>query len=154
MSDNSTPALGALYQELILDHYRRPRHRGEMEAPDVEVRMNNPTCGDEIVLQLRVRGGTVEEVRFAGQGCSISQASASMMAQQVAGRPLAEADTLAERFRAMLHGDAEAAKDRALGDLRALAGVAKFPVRVRCAMLAWNALDEAERQLGPGGDDT
>jgi nitrogen fixation NifU-like protein len=151
MAEPGTAALGALYQELILDHYRRPRHRGEMESPDVEVRMNNPTCGDEIVLQLRVRDGTVEEVRFAGQGCSISQASASMMAQQVAGKPLAEADALAARFKEMLHGGAEAAKDRALGDLRALAGVAKFPVRVRCAMLAWNALEEAERRLPPAG---
>ncbi len=151
MAERSSAALGALYQELILDHYRRPRHRGEMESPDVEVRMNNPTCGDEIVLQLRVRDGTVEEVRFAGQGCSISQASASMMAQQVAGKPLAEADALAARFKEMLHGGAEAAKDRALGDLRALAGVAKFPVRVRCAMLAWNALEEAERRLPSAG---
>lgn len=151
MTDRSTPPLNALYQELILDHYRRPRHRGEMEAPDVEVRMNNPTCGDEIVLQLRVREGRVDEVRFAGQGCSISQAAASMMAQQVTGKPLAEADALAARFREMLHGSPEAAKDRALGDLRALAGVAKFPVRVRCAMLAWNALEEAERQLPASG---
>ncbi|HEX2187748.1 MAG TPA: SUF system NifU family Fe-S cluster assembly protein [Longimicrobiaceae bacterium] len=149
MPDNSTPPLNALYQELILDHYRRPRHRGEMESPDVEVRLNNPTCGDEIVLQLRVRVGTVEEVRFAGQGCSISQASASMMAQLVTGKPLAEAEALTARFKEMLHGDPEAAKDRALGDLRALAGVAKFPVRVRCAMLAWNALEEAERRLPP-----
>jgi nitrogen fixation NifU-like protein len=118
-----------------------------MDAPDVEVRQNNPTCGDEIVLQLRVRDGVVEEIRFAGQGCSISQASASMMAQRLAGKPLAEADALAARFREMLHGGEDAAKDRALGDLRALAGVAKFPVRVRCAMLAWSALEEAERRL-------
>ncbi len=149
MPENTTPALGALYQELILDHYRRPRHRGEMESPDVEVRLNNPTCGDEIILQLRVRDGAVEEVRFSGQGCSISQASASMMAQQVTGKPLAETEALAARFREMLHGSPEAAKDRTLGDLRALAGVAKFPVRVRCAMLAWNALEEAERGLPP-----
>lgn len=155
MAEKSPPSLAALYQELILDHYRRPRHRGEMDAPDVEVRMNNPTCGDEIVLQLRVAGDIVEQVRFSGQGCSISQASASMMAQQLAGKPLADSDTLIARFKEMLHGDPEAAKDRALGDLRALAGVAKFPVRVRCAMLAWNALEEAERRLpprmGPGG---
>ena len=155
MAEKSSAALGALYQELILDHYRHPRHRGEMEAPDAEVRLNNPTCGDEIVLQLRVRDGAVEQVRFSGQGCSISQASASMMAQQVTGKPLAEADALAARFREMLHGAEDAAKDRALGDLRALAGVAKFPVPVRCAMLAWNPLEEAERQLpapaGPGG---
>ena len=114
--------------------------------------MNNPTCGDEIVLQLRVRDGAIEEVRFAGQGCSISQASASMMTQQLRGKPLAEAGALAARFREMLHGSAEAARDKALGDLRALAGVAKFPVRVRCAMLAWNALEEAERQAGAAPD--
>jgi nitrogen fixation NifU-like protein len=142
MSDAS---LSALYQELILDHYRRPRNRGVLEAPDAEVHLNNPTCGDEIVLQLRVRGGLIEDVRFGGQGCSISQASASMMTQRVKGKPLAEAEAILARFKEMLHGSPEAARDRALGDLRALAGVAKFPVRVRCAMLAWNALEEAER---------
>ncbi|MBV9773731.1 MAG: SUF system NifU family Fe-S cluster assembly protein [Gemmatimonadetes bacterium] len=149
----SGPPLNALYQELILDHYRHPRNRGALEHPDVEIRMNNPTCGDEIVLHLRVRDGIVEEVRFAGQGCSISQASASMMTQQLRGHPLADADALAARFREMLHGSGEAARDRALGDLRALAGVAKFPVRVRCAMLAWNALEEAERRLPPSETD-
>jgi len=150
--DRPDAPLGALYQELILDHYRRPRNRGTLEAPDAEVHMNNPTCGDEITLQLRVRDGAIEEVRFAGQGCSISQASASMMTQQLRGKPLAEAEALAARFREMLHGSAEAARDRALGDLRALAGVAKFPVRVRCAMLAWNALEEAERRIGATPD--
>ncbi len=146
--------LNALYQQLILEHYRRPRNRGTLEAPDVEVRMNNPTCGDEIVLQLRLRDGVVESVRFAGQGCSISQASASMMAQRLEGKRLEEADALAARFREMLHGSAEAAGDKALGDLRALAGVARFPVRVRCAMLAWNALEEAERQLRDTNHET
>ncbi|HEX2091809.1 MAG TPA: SUF system NifU family Fe-S cluster assembly protein [Longimicrobiaceae bacterium] len=163
MTDPSPAALSALYQQLILDHYRRPHNRGELEGADVEVRLNNPTCGDEIVLRMRVREGTIEEIRFTGQGCSISQASASMMTQRLRGRPLADADALAARFREMLHGSAEAARDRALGDLRALAGVAKFPVRVRCAMLAWNALEEAEKQLpapgapsgpGPSGPHT
>ncbi|MDP9348352.1 MAG: SUF system NifU family Fe-S cluster assembly protein, partial [Gemmatimonadota bacterium] len=95
----SDAPLSALYQELILDHYRRPRNRGALEAPDAEVRLNNPTCGDEIVLQLRVRDGVIEDVRFGGQGCSISQASASMMTQQLKGRPLAEADALTARFK-------------------------------------------------------
>ena len=150
----SDAPLSALYQELILDHYRRPRNRGAMEAPHAEVHLNNPTCGDEIVLHLRVRDGVVEDVRFGGQGCSISQASASMMTQQVRGKSLPEADALTARFKEMLHGSAEAARDRGLGDLRALAGVAKFPVRVRCAMLAWNALEEAEREIAPAPHTT
>lgn len=150
MSQN--PPLGSLYQALILQHYRNPRNRGELEAPDVEVAMNNPTCGDEIALQLRVRDGVIEEARFRGQGCSISQASASMMAQLVEGKRLEESAAIYARFLEMMHGSEEAAKDRALGDLRALAGVARFPPRVRCAVLPWNALEEAGRRLRSGGD--
>jgi nitrogen fixation protein NifU and related proteins len=138
--------LNSLYQELILQHYRKPRNRGSLEAPDAEIHMNNPVCGDEIVLHLRLSGDRIEAVRFQGQGCSISQASASMMAQQVEGKSVPEARALAARFLEMMHGSAEAARDRALGDLRALAGVAKFPVRVKCALLAWNALEEAEKR--------
>lgn len=139
---NRSSPLGSLYQELILQHYRHPRNRGELDAPDAEVHMRNPTCGDEIVLQLRTEGARIEAVRFHGQGCSISQASASMMAQLLEGKTREEADALAARFTQMMHGSPEAAKDPALGDLRALAGVAKFPARVKCALLAWNALDE------------
>lgn len=146
--DRSTPALGDLYQDVILKHYRQPSHRGELEDADAVVPMNNPSCGDQIVLHLRVRGGRVDAVRFTGYGCAISQAAASMMAQRVEGRTLEEAARLAARYREMLHGDPEAARDRELGDLRALSGVAKFPQRVRCAMLAWNALEEAERRAG------
>jgi nitrogen fixation protein NifU and related proteins len=140
-------SLESLYQELILQHYRRPKNRGQLPDADVEIAMNNPVCGDEITLQLRVADRCIEAVRFAGHGCSISQASASMMAQLVEGRSLEEARALAARFTQMMHGDAEAARDRALGDLRALAGVAKFPVRIKCALLAWNALEEAEKAL-------
>ena len=139
--------LKSLYQELILKHYRDPRNRGELESPDVEISMNNPVCGDEITLQMRVRNGAIEAIRFRGQGCSISQASASMMAQQLEGKALDDAHRIGARFLEMLHGDEEAARDRALGDLRALAGVAKFPVRVKCALLAWNALQEAEKEV-------
>jgi nitrogen fixation protein NifU and related proteins len=135
--------LQSLYQQVILEHYRKPRNRGELEDADAEVHLNNPTCGDEIVLQMRVRDGAIEDVRFGGQGCSISQASASMMTQQLKGKSLEEARALTARFTEMMHGSEEAAKDKALGDLRALAGVAKFPVRVRCAMLAWDALQQA-----------
>ena len=144
--DRSTPPLQSLYQQVILEHYRKPRNRGELEDADAEVHMNNPTCGDEIRLQLRVRDGRVDDVRFGGQGCSISQASASMMTQQLIGRSLDEAQALSARFTEMMHGSEEAARDKALGDLRALAGVAKFPVRVRCALLAWDALQQAEQR--------
>ncbi len=104
--------------------------------------MKNPLCGDEITLQLAFDGDQVRDARFAGQGCSISQASASMMTQLVRGKPAVEVKGLAERFRQMIRGDAEAATDQALGDLRSLSGVAKFPVRVKCALLPWDALSE------------
>lgn len=140
-------SLESLYQALILKHYRDPRHRGTLEGPDASVRMRNPTCGDEIGLFLELRDGCIETVRFQGEGCSISQASASMMASLLEGRTLAEASAIAQRFTEMLHGDVRAASDPALGDLRALAGVARYPARVRCALLAWNALAEARRSL-------
>lgn len=145
--DRSNPPLNALYQELILQHYRQPKNRGTLEAPDVEVAMHNPVCGDEITLQLQVEGDTIRAARFSGQGCAISQASASMMAHLLEGKTLTEADAAAARFTEMMHGSEEAARDRSLGDLRALAGVSRFPVRVKCALLAWNALQEAEKRL-------
>jgi nitrogen fixation protein NifU and related proteins len=148
--DRSNPPLNSLYQELILQHYRQPKNRGTLESPDVEVAMYNPVCGDEITLQLAVEGEAIRAARFNGQGCAISQASASMMAHLLEGKTLAEADELTARFTRMMHGDEEAARDRSLGDLRALAGVSKFPVRVKCALLAWNALQEAEKRLPSG----
>jgi len=141
--DRRTPPIGSLFQELILDHYKRPRNKGELENADVIRYMKNPSCGDEVTLQLKLKDGVVEDARFYGDGCSISQASISMMTQLVKGKTAEEALALADRFTAMMHGDAEAARDRALGDLRALAGVAKFPVRVKCALLGWNALEES-----------
>ena len=129
-----TPQLSSLYQQLILDHYRRPRNKGEMDERTVEVHMANPVCGDEIRLQLRIDDDTISEVKFAGQGCSISQA----------------ADALADRFKDLMHGSPEAAGDKALGDLRALQGVSKFPVRVKCALLGFDALREALRLNAAG----
>src|SRR6266705_3178720 len=114
------PRLSALYQELILDHYRRPRNKGSLEAATHTVSLNNPLCGDEIDLQLRVDGDVIKEARFVGRGCSISQASASMMTQLLKDKPVPQALALAERMSAMLQGDAAAARDKALGDLRAL----------------------------------
>jgi nitrogen fixation NifU-like protein len=137
------PQLSALYQELILDHYRRPRNKGSLEQPTHSVSLNNPLCGDEIDLQLRVDGDVIKEARFIGRGCSISQASASMMTQLLKDRTVPQALALAERMGAMMRGDEGAARDKALGELRALAGVAKFPVRIKCALLPWNALTDA-----------
>jgi nitrogen fixation NifU-like protein len=140
--------LEAVYQELLLDHYRRPRNKGRLEGAHVAIPMRNPLCGDEIELHLVVEDGLVRDVRFTGQGCSISQATASMMTQLVKGKTVAEAEALRERFRQMMFGDPEAARDAALGELRALAGVARLPVRVKCALLAWNALEEGLKERG------
>jgi nitrogen fixation NifU-like protein len=140
--DRSTPPLNSLFQELILEHYKRPRNKGGLADPDVSIHMKNPTCGDEVHLQMHVKGGVIEAAMFVGEGCSISQASISMMTQLVKGKPVEEALQLAGRFTQMMHGDAEAARDRRMGDLRSLAGVARFPVRVKCALLGWNALEE------------
>lgn len=142
------PALASLYQQLILDHYRKPRNKHDIEEAQVEVHMRNPTCGDEIRLQLRVEDGRITDVGFTGQGCSISQAAASMMTQLLRDRSLEDAGEVASRFTQMMHGDQAAAKDRSLGDLRALAGVSKFPVRVKCALLGFDAFQEAMKQLG------
>jgi nitrogen fixation NifU-like protein len=135
-------ALEELFQELILDHYRRPRNKGSLDPRTHRVGLTNPSCGDELELDLRLDGDVIVDVRFSGRGCSISQASASMMTQLIKGRRVQEARGLAARFNEMMHGSAEAARDPVLGEARALAGVAKFPVRVKCALLGWNALEE------------
>ncbi|MGH7556771.1 MAG: Fe-S cluster assembly sulfur transfer protein SufU, partial [Gemmatimonadota bacterium] len=137
--------LESIFRELILDHYRRPKNKGALAEPTVTVAMRNPFCGDEIELMLEIEDDRVSEVRFKGQGCSISQASTSMMTEALAGRSLDDALALERRFLDLMHGDEEAARDRELGDLRALQGVAKLPVRIKCALLGWNALDEAIR---------
>jgi nitrogen fixation protein NifU and related proteins len=142
--------LASLYQHLILDHYRKPRNRGILPDPTADVHLRNPTCGDEIHLQLQVEDGVISDLRFEGEGCSISQAAASMMTSLVKGAPVEEALAVASRFTAMMHGDPEAARDSTLKDLRALAGVARFPVRVRCALLGFDALEEALKQSGSG----
>src|SRR5690349_13897653 len=105
--------------------------------------MNNPTCGDEVVLRLKLNGDIIEDAKFEGVGCSISQASISMMTNLIKGKSAREAVTVMHRFTEMMHGDEAAAKDRMLGDLRALAGVGKFAARVKCALLGWNALEVA-----------
>jgi nitrogen fixation protein NifU and related proteins len=134
--------IGALYQEMILDHYRRPRNKGTLEKPDASVEMKNPLCGDEITLQVAFDGDSVCDLRFSGRGCSISQASASMMTQLVKGKSPEEIDVIRKEFRDLMLGNA-AADESQLGSLRALSGVARFPARVKCALLAWNALERA-----------
>lgn len=135
-------SLSQLYQEVILDHYRKPRNKHDVEDTTHTITLNNPLCGDVIDLLLRVQGGRIADIGFKGKGCSISQASASMMTEQLKGKTVDEALSLSGKFTQMLHGDDAVAADAGLGDLRALAGVSKFPVRVKCALLAWNCLEE------------
>ena len=138
-----TPQLSSLYQQLILEHYRSPRNKAELEDSTVEIHMANPVCGDEVKLQLRIEGEEIAEAKFIGQGCSISQAAISMMTTKLQGASLETAGALVDRFTEMMHGDEAAAKDKSLGDLRALQGVSKFPVRVKCALIGFDALQEA-----------
>src|SRR5579872_1092452 len=142
-----------LYREIILDHYRNPRNRGELPVPPARrVEGFNPLCGDEIVLYLDVDGDRVADVRITGQGCSISQSSASMMSAAVKGKSVAEARALIRAFKGMMSvheqrldgedGPAEDEPEVKLGDREALQGVVKFPVRIKCATLSWNTLQQ------------
>jgi len=146
------PGLDDLYREIILDHYRTPRNRGELPPPAAHAVGHNPLCGDEIDVFLEVSDGVVSDIKVGGQGCSISQSSASMMSQAVKGKTLPEVRALVRRFKGMMSideepevdGEEEApADDVKLGDLEALQGVVKFPVRIKCATLAWNTLTQA-----------
>jgi nitrogen fixation NifU-like protein len=161
------PGLEDLYREIILDHYRAPRNRGELPVPPAhKVEGFNPLCGDEVILYLEVGDGVVTDVRTAGQGCSISQASTSMLSAAIKGKPVDEARLLIRAFKALmsiheshlegsgLEGDGESSDAGAalsgvrLGDLEALQGVVKFPVRIKCATLAWNTLQQGLDELG------
>jgi nitrogen fixation protein NifU and related proteins len=143
-------ALDELYKEVILDHYKNPRNKRGMESPTVSRRKNNPLCGDDLAIHALLAEGVVKEVSFEGQGCSISQASASMLTESVVGKPVDEASALAGEFRGMMEGRVEPNED-SFGDLVALKGVAKYPVRIKCAVLAWDVLQEALGDAG-GGD--
>ena len=136
--------LRELYQQVILDHSRKPRNAGELPPPCAHVHGDNPSCGDEVDLYVRFDGdGRIEDIKFSGQGCAISQASASMMTLKVKGRPKVEAEALTEDFRRIVTGDGAPENLNALGELQLLAGVQKFPQRVKCAMLSWRALQQA-----------
>jgi nitrogen fixation NifU-like protein len=170
------PGLEDLYREIILDHYRNPRNRGELPAPPAHVETGfNPLCGDEITLYVQIDGDRLEDIKLTGQGCSISQSSASMMSTAVKGKSLPEARAIIRTFKSMmsiheqrLDGDGADEADGpvqgspgggsgsggsepevSLGDLEALQGVVKFPVRIKCATLSWNTLSQALDQLTP-----
>ncbi|WP_126428487.1 Fe-S cluster assembly sulfur transfer protein SufU [Brevibacillus marinus] len=142
-------SLDDLYRRVIMDHYQRPRNRGKLEDPQgLVVNLNNPTCGDSISLSLKVEDGKVTDAKFLGEGCSISMSSASMMTEAVKGKSIAEAARLAHVFSEMMQGKACDDETVDLGDLEALQGVAKFPARIKCAMLAWRALEQGIHQAG------
>ena len=135
-------ALDELYKEVILDHYKNPRNKREMPGAELSCSKNNPLCGDEITVFVHEDGGKVLDVAFVGQGCSISQSSASMMTEAVVGKSRDEVDGRIGAFRGMMAGEVEADED-AFGELVALKGVVKYPVRVKCAVLAWDVLQDA-----------
>jgi nitrogen fixation protein NifU and related proteins len=144
-----TPVDDDLYREIILDHYRNPRRKRAVSPADRVIEANNPLCGDEIDLSLRLDGQRVDDVGFEGRGCSISQASASMLCDSVVGMSVTDAASLAQAFRSLMQGEAVT---RDIGDLEALQGVRAYPVRVKCATLACNALLEALGATEDGDD--
>ena len=157
------PGLEDLYREIILDHYRTPRNRGELEPPAVKVDGHNPLCGDEISVYLAVDGvgddAVVTDIKIGGQGCSISQSSASMMTKAVMGKTVGEINAVMRRFKSMMGIDgielSEEDNEIDLGELEALQGVVKFPVRIKCAVLSWNTLANAIAvSAAPATDDT
>jgi len=139
-------SLDDLYRDIILEYYRSPRNRGRLPQPTISREGQNPLCGDEVSLDLLVEDGVIKDARFQGQGCSISQASASMLTEAVRGLTLEQAEELYHRFHRLMTGD-ETVDATELGDLEALSGVRKFPVRVKCATLAWHVLDQAIKAL-------
>lgn len=145
-------AIEDLYREVILDHYRNPRRRGTLKGDHIHAEGQNPSCGDEFSLDILVEDGTVVDAAIQGQGCSISQASGSMMAAAIVGKSIAEIEDLTHKFKVMMsieEGDDPVDEERpgaVLGDLEALRGVRRFPVRIKCADLPWTTLEEALQQ--------
>jgi len=151
--------LDALYQEIILDHYKSPHHKGLREPYEAEVHHVNPTCGDEVTLRVHLSGGdedaVVEDVSYDAEGCSISQASTSVMTDLVIGRPVKEALGIHDEFLALMQGRGTVEPDEeVLEDGIAFSGVAKFPARVKCALLSWMAWKDATSQALAGGEET
>lgn len=134
--------LDQLYRQVIMDHYKNPRNKGVIEDGALTINMNNPTCGDRIQLTLKVEDGKIESAKFDGEGCSISLASASMMTQAVKGLAVEDAVKLAKIFYDMMLGNDYDDETYDLGDIEALSGVSKFPARIKCATLAWKAMEQ------------
>jgi nitrogen fixation protein NifU and related proteins len=133
----------ALYQEIILEHNRKPKNFREMENADRRIEGRNPLCGDSLTLWVKMDGEAIADVSFKGQGCAISKASASLMTTAVKGKSRAEAEALFDRFHKLVLGELPMDDQQSLGSLRALGGVSRFPLRVKCASLAWHALHSA-----------
>ncbi|UFT98245.1 SUF system NifU family Fe-S cluster assembly protein [Radiobacillus kanasensis] len=134
--------LDTLYRQVIMDHYKNPRNRGSLENESMTIDMNNPTCGDRIQLHLQVKDGVVENAKFEGEGCSISLSSASMMTQAIKGKSVDSALKMSNVFSDMMLGKEIDPGDLDLGDIEALQGVSKFPARIKCATLAWKAMEK------------
>ena len=147
------PQLDELYREVVLDHYKTPRGRCPIRRTDLYSHGHNPVCGDELELRMHVEGDRIEGVQLLGRGCSISTASGSMLAELLPGKSRAEAKEIAGCFRKMMHGETYP-KDADLGELEALEGVKKFPVRIKCAMLAWTTLEDALKAQAQGKKTT
>jgi nitrogen fixation protein NifU and related proteins len=140
--------LKTLYRDIILDHYKKPRNATPLEAPSVEARCKNPACGDRITLQLHLDGDRIDAVGFVGNGCAISQASASMMTQAIKGKSPQEATAALQEFRRMVVDGSEDLNREVLGDLLTLQGIARLHARVKCAMCGWSALEAALEDKG------
>jgi nitrogen fixation protein NifU and related proteins len=139
--------LDDLYQDLILDHYKNPRCKGDLVNPDCQCALRNPLCGDSIELMVTIQdGGRIQEIRFSGHGCSISQAGASMMSDLCQGKSIAEIKDLCKTFRGMMKGEKSGDDIKVLGDAISLEGVRKFSARIKCALLAWDALEKCVEQ--------
>lgn len=136
--------LEELYKEIIIDHYNNPRNFGELPNANASAEGANPLCGDEIHLELLVKDGVVEDVKFHGAGCSISRASASMMTEVIKGKRIEDIREISEKFKGMLF---EGKEDEELGELEAFKGVRVVPIRIKCAVLSWNVLEEALKNI-------
>jgi nitrogen fixation NifU-like protein len=134
-----------LYTDIILDHFRNPRNYGELDGAAVSVNHDNPVCGDKLTLYVNIEDGVLAALKYSGEGCAISQASASMMTECLEGKTVVEAENLLRHFKAMMMGESEP-NEELLGDIIALEGVSQFPIRVKCAVLPWNALQDALQQ--------
>ena len=135
--------LNDLYEEIIIDHYRNPRNNEELENPDAEIEADNPFCGDEVKIQLKFQDGRVDEIGVTGRGCAISQSSASLLSESAEGRTQAELSRATDLVRRMMRNESLTEEEQdELGDIEALRGVRKYPVRIKCALLSWAALQD------------